>query len=84
VVIEKKLSDQSFFTVHLSIFIAFFGHKSSHIPHRLHEFQSTITGLLSWRLKTAIAQQSTHVYELQSLHLTNSILIFIESAPSSI
>ena len=30
-----------------------------------------------------MAQQSTQVYERQSLHLTKSILIFIERAPAA-
>jgi len=54
---------------YLSMVIAFFGHRSSQIPHSVHESQSTITGLFSLRLKTAMAQQSTQVYERQSLHL---------------
>jgi len=54
---------------YLSMVIAFFGHRSSQIPHSVHESKSTITGLFSWRLNTAMAQQSTQVYELQSLHL---------------
>lgn len=67
---------------YFSIFIAFFGQRSSQILQIVHESESTISGWSSLRLKTAMAQQSTQVYERQSLHFLYSILIFIEGTSS--
>jgi hypothetical protein len=68
-VFMEKLFLKPVFCGYFSMVIALFGHRSSQIPHSVHESKSTITGLLSLRLKTAMAQQSTQVYEWHSPHL---------------